>query len=256
MSRSSAALLLILVACGDPPALSGKVTDIWGKPVEGATVRVEGVTAHGQTDAGGLFRIEAEPGKRRVEAGRAGYIKAGTVVDLVADADWPQPTLELYPEPAAPGFYAVGPREYSPVGSKEIRTVGTEVRALTGLVDVGAVELSGAKPTRFVFSSTLRHDEISRIGLQLHKLEFIAQQPVPGVLGEAPVDVNLWVAREAVPFDLVSLPDEHDYLITTRAPLAAGHYAFHTERVLLSTDVAALAQMPRELQVAYPFEVR
>ena len=77
-----------------------------------------------------------------------------------------------------------------------------------------------------------------------------------GVLGEEEVAVNLWVAREAVPFDLKGLPSEDDYLIAARGPLSAGTYAFHTEGVLASQSKDALERTPKEQRIAYPFTVK
>ena len=67
---------------------------------------------------------------------------------------------------------------------------------------------------------------------------------------------DLWVAKDVVEFDLKGLSSEDDYLITTREKLKPGIYAFHTEDVLTADDKDALDKMPKEMRVAYPFEVK
>jgi hypothetical protein len=78
---------------------------------------------------------------------------------------------------------------------------------------------------------------------------------VKGVLGAMDATVNLWVAADDVPFDLRALPSRDDYLITTRAGLEPGVYAFHAQDVLNEEDERVLMNLPKEMQVAFPFEV-
>ena len=48
-------ILFLLVGCGEDPVLKGQVVDIWGQPVQGATVMIVGqANARIQTDNGGL----------------------------------------------------------------------------------------------------------------------------------------------------------------------------------------------------------
>jgi len=253
------ALATLLTACGEPPVLEGVVTDAWGKPVEAATVQLEGVVDQTTTDANGVFHFPRPEGTQRLMAGKDGYIKNTATVTIPTDEDEPQPRPEiaLYPEPERPGFYAVGRQPpLHHLEAKRIKTVGTEIRARTGLPDIGSQTLQSAENLRFVFSSTLRSSDLSRLDLQLHKLEFIDHDPVPGVLGEEEIKVNLWVATETQKFDIKGLPSKDDYLITIRGKLEPGAYAFHTEGLLTSNEVDVLAKTPKEMQVAYPFEIK
>jgi len=102
----------------------------------------------------------------------------------------------------------------------------------------------------------LRRSELKQLDLQLHKLKFIEEDSVPGVLGETAVRLNLWVADSSVPFDLVGMETEDDYTLKTREPLEAGMYAFHTQGVLTSKDSTALDKLPAEMRISFPFEVR
>jgi len=258
-SLLTSALLLSLTACSDPPSVDGTVTDLWGRPIEGATVRLEGVSEQVTTDGAGAFHFETTVGEHRVEAGKEGWIKGGTKVSVAEASDATAPvTIELHQEPAAPGFYAINhnKKEYSELESLPIKVVGSEIGAYIGIEDDRDVILRKDKAIKVVFSSTAKATEVSRLGLKLHRLEFVENDTVTGVLGEQQVAVNLWVAKEAVPFDMTGLPSEDDYLIAARAPLEPGTYAFHTEGVLSSRSKDALDRTPEELQVAYPFIVK
>jgi hypothetical protein len=250
-------LTLLLLACAGPPTIEGKVVDVWGKPVEGASIVIEGVVERYATDAGGLFHIETGEPVKRVMAGKLGYIKEVDEVAPPAEkgGDYAPVTFELYPEPEKPGFYAVGPESYVSVEPQRIVMVGTELRHYAGMRDIPATGLT-AGPGRFVFTSRLRASELARMNLHLSRLDFVAHTPVKGLLGPVDATVNLWTAVEEIAFDLESLPSRDDYLIRTREALAPGMYAFHAQDVLDETDERVFLMMPKEMQVAFPFEVR
>jgi hypothetical protein len=254
-----------LVACSDPPKLTGTVNDIWGQPIGGAAVQLEGVMEGVKTDGAGKFVFENVPtGKRRVMAAMDGYIKTVSNVVVPAAAteeNMPSPELSLYVEPDGPGFYLVGPRRLAPkayhhLEAVSIETIGTELGGMSGLPREGDATAKGGKLVEFVFTSTLRSSQLSQMNLQLHKLEFIEEQEVAGVLGATAVKVNLWVAKDRVEFDLTGMASDDEYLIKSRDKLKPGIYAFHTEEVLTTKDKDALDKTPKEMRVAYPFEVK
>jgi hypothetical protein len=252
-------LLVTLAACSEPPKVSATVTDIWGRPVDGATVRLEGVTEQGTTDAAGLHVFTSSPGTHKVEAGKKGWIKAGAKVTIDENTKAPaEVRIELHKEPPRPGFYAVdhNKKDYTHLEASAIEVLGSEVGAYIGIVDEKDAELRGDKAVQFVFSSTAKATELSRLGLQLHRLEFIPKEQVTGVLGDQDVAVNMWVAKDPVEYDMVGLPSDDDYLIKVRGKLPKGTYAFHTEGVLTSKDKDALERTPKEMRVAYPFTVK
>lgn len=248
-------LLLLATGCSDPVIVDGSVTDVWGTPIQGATVQLEGIVEPVTSDNDGLFKFELKGEAReayRVQAGKEGYIP-GMVKVAGGEDDVEDAAVELYPEPKQPGFYAVGKKAFEHLSAKEIRTVGSDVSAVTGLPDEGEVHVFAHGPVEFIFSSTLKASELARLNLQLHKLEFVEATEVPGVLGDAEVRVNLWKAGEVVEFDLQGMPRDNTYLITTRDKLPKGVYAFSTQGVLASADPAALDKLPKEMRVAYPF---
>jgi hypothetical protein len=251
------ASLLLLTACSDTRVLAGDVRDIWGNPVSDATVVIEGVVERYHADSAGKFQIDTENPVTRVMAGKDGYIKDIEMVPLPIeeDADYDPLAFSLYPEPEQPGFYAVGPKEYIHLGAKRIRVVGTELKHYAGIQDIAEEQLHSGEPARFVFSSTLRASELSRMNLHLSRLDFVDHTRVKGVLGAMDATVNLWVAAEEVPFDLKSLPSRDEYVITTREPIKPGMYAFHAQDVLNEEDERVLMNLPKEMQVAFPFEV-
>jgi hypothetical protein len=248
--------ILLLAACTDTRSLTGQVRDVWGKPVMDATVVVEGVVERYHTDSVGKFEIDVADPVARVMAGKQGYIKDIQPVAAPAeeDADYAPVTLELYPEPEQPGFYAIGPEDYIHLEAKRVRLVGNEVDHYAGLQDIPDEQVR-AGTVSFVFSSTLRAAELSQMNLHLSKLEFVDKVAMKQLLGRDAATVNLWVAKQDVPFDLKSLPSRDDYVITTRDALEPGMYAFHAQDVLNEDDERVLMQLPKESQVAFPFEV-
>ena len=265
MARAAASLtstallaLLGLFGCGSTPQLTGTVKDIWGHPVEGATVQIEGVTQQQKSDGSGHFMVEVTPGAHRVMAGKDGFIKS-IVSITVPEEEGDSPLtadLALYPEPAEHGFYAIGNTAYEVVAASPLQTVGTAIRAYTGLSGVGKSLVGHEGPARFVFSSGMRSSEIKKLDLQLHHINFVDVTKVPGVLGEEEVKVNLWVGAESVAFIIEALPSRDDFLITTKEPLKPGFYAFNTQGLITSSDVNALSTVPKEMQEAWAFEVK
>ena len=245
--------------CSKPPVQSGVVKDVFGHPLEGATVIMEGVFEQKITDADGAFTFPRQKTNMRITAGKKGYIKDTEVaVPPAREKDEAPPVqLALYPDPPEKGFYEVGRDGYTKLEPRQIYVVGTELKSVSGLKETSDETLGhNDGPTRFVFSSSLRPSEIAQLDLKMHHLDFVDTIDVPGVLGKEPVTANLWVANSPVQFELEQLATQDDYLITTRETLAGGAYAFHTGGVLTSKDVRVLNTLPKELQFAYAFDMR
>ena len=250
-------MVLGLSACSDPPVHKGKVTDRWGKPIAGVTLAYTGSAAQLVSGPDGGFTVPVQAKDIKIRAGKPGFIRQTLKLTAPAGQAKPNPIrFALYPDPQTAGFYAVGSMKYAPIESRGVKTVGTDIRAFHGLVDVGKARIHTKKAMEFVFTSDARRSELKQLGLQLHKLKFIEADSLPGVLGETEVQLNIWVSDQTVPFDLASLETDDDYTIKTREALEPGVYAFHTQGILTSKDPQALDKLPSEMRVAFPFEVR
>lgn len=272
--------LALLAACtADTRTVVGTVKDIWGHPVPEATVVVEGVVERYYTDSAGAFSIELpasslvlrpesgdaaeapEPGLGgptgiRVLVGKDGFIKRQAFArDLPESESFDPLTFSLYPEPKEPGFYAVGRDAYLQLGHQRIQMVGTDTAHFAGVQDIPEESVAPGS-LEILFSTRLRPSEIAQMNLHLSRLEFVEKSRMKGVFGAEDATVNLWVARDDVPFDLVGFETREDYLITTRVPLTSGMYAFHAHDILHEEDERVLYSLPKEQVVAFPFEVR
>lgn len=268
-------LLLSLLACTeDTRGISGLVQDIWGAPVPEATVVVEGVMDRYYTDSEGRFEIDvpvskltlrtAEEGEDpalspvgiRVLAGKDGFIKEVSLArELPEQDDFEPVSLGLYPEPATTGFFGVGRSAYVTLGKQRIQVVGTGLEHFAGIQNIPEEALPSGQ-VRIVFNTRLRPSEIAQMNLHLSRLEFVNKADVKGIFGAQESAVNLWVAKEDVPFDIESFATREDYLVTSRGPLEPGMYAFHAHDVLHEEDERVLRTLPKEQMYAFPFEIR
>ena len=250
-------VLILLAGCGEDPVLKGQVVDIWGQPVEGATVMIVGqANARILTDNSGLYAMARLPGNHEFKAGREGYIQQHAQFSVEGTNEQSGPTFQLYKKPSDVGFYVVGAADYEQLGAQTVHSLGNELKSFTGLKSAGDAGAEGTS-VRVIYHNDLKMDELMRLGLELHKLEHVAEGAFPSPLGsETNADVNLWVSAGEVPIDIAPTASKTDYLITSKEPLAAGTYAFHTQDLLTPKDLEAFAQLPDKLRVAFPFTVR
>lgn len=252
-------LLFGLLACSTTPVVSGTVQDIWNNPIEGAMVQMEGNGNQQTTDAQGRFSFElnnVNAGNLRFRAGHTDFIHDVEVLVYAPEIDGENTApvaFELYPKPIDKGFYAIGATEYSNLQSAELVDVKSTFKTVYGLARVNDVKLSTAKP-QFVYHSSLRKEEIKQINLGVYKLSFKEKEAMTGLTGDTEVELDLWLPEgKAVPFNLRSLDQEEMYLIEFSEDLEKGVYAF-SGRYIEGKDNAA--KLPKELQVAYTFEVK
>ena len=250
------ALILLLAACGTPPSLEGKVVDIWGNPVEGATVMMVGQGEKPLTDAEGRYKLSLIPGKQEIKAGRKGYVQDHAFVEIAEGQVPTGPVFELYPRPEEPGFYAVASGQYVHLGPVMVHSVGNELRTYRGLKNKGDAALAADDFREFIFHTELTEDEILRLGVQLRKLEYKADGEVPGPLRSTPVKVGLYVDVGEVPMDLLPMKSRTDYRIVPKEPLEHGVYAFQTQHILESHDPEGFEMLPDELRVVFPVDLR
>ncbi len=247
--------ILVLMGCrAEPEVLRGQVVDIWGNPVPEATVVMEGHDTRPTTDAQGGFTLPLEPGEHRIRAGLEGYIQEHVQVEVVPGEPAPTVTLRLYPEPEENGFYLVGSASYLRLEPQRVHHVGNELKSITGVRAVDTRTEAG--PFRVVFHTDRRMDEIVRLDLDLHTLEYTRRAELPGPLGSDEVRVNLWTSTGTLPFDITPMRSANDYLLTTEEALEPGWYAFTTQGLLEPEDGVGIAHVPEELQVAFAFELR
>ena len=251
-------LLSLLLACSDPPSVDVEVVDIWNKPVAAATVAIEGDANHYTVDAGGKANIVVQPGTVRLLGGADGYIKDLQTVEIGEDQDTPaSSTLTLFPIPGEAGFHGVGASDYVHLASVKVKTVANELDTLIGIDEQPNAALPKAgQGQRFMFQSTVRAEELKRFDLTISKLKFIEKATVKGVLGETEIDVDLWVADGDVDFEVSGTQAKDNYLLVTKSALESGVYAFHAQELLNDDDTKQVDQLPEELRVVYPFEVK
>ena len=76
--------LLVLsapLASAQTATLSGRITDSAGDPIDGVTVRIEGTSMRGTTDANGAYQINGvPPGTHTLRVGIIGYRPGSRVV--------------------------------------------------------------------------------------------------------------------------------------------------------------------------------
>ncbi len=252
-------LLIGLLACNNTPVVSGTVHDIWNTPIEGAMVQMEGNGDKQTTDAQGRFSFElnnVESGNLRFRAGHTAFIHDVEVLVYAPEMDDESidpVQFELYPKPTDKGFYAIGENEYQNLKSGELVDVQSTFKTIYGIERVNDVKLRSTKP-QFVYHSSLRKEEIKQVNLGVYKLSFKEKEAMTGLTGDTEVELDLWLPEgKAIPFNLRSLDQEEMYLIDFSSELDKGLYAF-SGRYIEGKDGAS--KLPKELQVAYTFEIK
>lgn len=257
MSVRTLLLVPFVAACSGEPTLQGLVVDVWGNPVEGATVVVEGIAERPLTDSAGLFEVPLPPpGHLRLKAGREGYVQDHLDFDIPEDpAQLHRPVIELYPKPEEPGFYVVGISAYERLDSAAVQQVSNPVETVRGVVGSGPAAAIGPS-LRVLFHTPLKMDQVMRLNVQLHEITLRNRMDMVGPMGITPIDVNLYASTRRVPIEIRPLRSRHDYLIVGKVDLEPGLYALDTQGLLTATQPEAFNQVPELLRVAYPFELR
>ena len=162
MSRTAAlCLFALLTGCSDPPEVQGVVKDIWDKPIDGATVLMEG-TEPVTTNERGEFSFVASDSVMSFNAGKDGYISnSAELTPPGEDAEMPSVDFALYPKPESDGFHLIARSEYRHLEAARVSEIGTELRSYTGIADVGQVSITSDEKLKFIFQSTLRPSQLS-----------------------------------------------------------------------------------------------
>jgi hypothetical protein len=247
--------LMLLAACGSAPDMvEGKIVDIWGQPIEGATVMVVGLDERPLTDREGKYTLRRRDGKHLLKAGKEGYVQEHA--EFTIEGEKPQaPVLRLYPKPEENGFFVVRPQQYTRLPPTAVVMQGNELSNRRGLKALGEASAEGPD-VQILFHTELRLDEINRLGLELHKLAYVRDTELKGPTGTTNVRLNMYVTEKELEFELSPLRSRTDYLVLPKAALEAGHYALQTQDLLDSMELSAFNQMSAEHRVVFPFEVR
>ncbi len=237
--------------CGSTPAIQGTVLDPWGSPVEGATVAVEGADNPLVTDRDGTFELPMVS-EAALTITADGYIRARTTVAPPDTATAFPTAIELIPTPPKPGFHAIGPESLIALDPEPVVRLGTELAAWQGIRGSGKVELP-AGDVRVVFHTPLKIEEIARLDIEVHELEFIEETQMGTVDGAAGVDVDLFVSKAEKPVTRTPL-DGRNHLYTVK-DLTTGAWAFSTLDLLNASNPAAWDRTPPPIRSVHPFRI-
>lgn len=256
LALGALAATLLGSACGTGDQLQGTVVDIWGDPVAGAMVKLEGQPHRPTTDADGRFAMPYIAGTHTLKAGLEGYIQEDAQVILPDEASAAeQPVLRLYPIPEEKGFHVISSDRYLKLDPKPIRGIGNNLKSLYGLQEPGGVSVDGTQ-LRFIYHGDLRQDQLMSLGVTLHPMDFVATAELIGVTTQE-VPLNLHIADGTVDMTVERLKSRNDYLFQSTGSLERGRvYALTTNDLLTPDDDTAFRTIAPALRVAFPVELR
>jgi hypothetical protein len=105
--------LFAFVATGSPTSaqIMGRVVDVWGNPVAGATVSMPGFRFEAHTDAHGTYKLDYAPGSIRLVVRDAGYVPTldggSLALNLATATRVPVQDLRMIKVPPAAGVFIV-----------------------------------------------------------------------------------------------------------------------------------------------------
>lgn len=254
--RTAPLSLLLLAACTTTPELRGTVVDIWGDPVVGAMVKLEGLPDRPVTDSNGRFILPFAPGTHTIKAGREGYIQQDQQIVVPEDPKAvSNPVLELFPIPQEKGFHAISSDGYVKLDAKPIRALGNNLKSLYGLQETGSASVDGSE-LRVVYHGDLRQDQLMALAVTLHKLDFVETAELVGLTTQE-VPLNLYTSGEVIPMSIERLRSRNDYLFTSQGELEHGRiYALTTNDLLTPLDDESFHKIAPSLRLAFPLELR
>jgi hypothetical protein len=251
--------MLASCTCSEPPTLNAEVIDLWGQPVDGATVHLDkdkdGAPEPGTTDVTGMSAFELPDGEHALSASKEAYIGVTKVLDIEAGEDSIQVQLQLWPEPPGPGLFFIGESSYEKLDPQAVDAKGNDLRMFYGVASSGTVS-GGTSDFRVVFNTDLKMDEVMRLGYELHKLEYVMETTIDSPEGELEVDVNLWTVAKEYDIGFEELGSPNNYLITPEEELEPGTYAFQAFDVLTPGTYEAFSKLHADIRQAYTFEVK
>lgn len=249
-------LALSLMGCGTGEArIEGRVVDIWGSPIEGATVMVEGGRERPLTDASGRYAVARMEGAHTIKAGRQGFIQEHQTITIDAEArEVSGPTFTLYPEPERFGLHLVLADRYTSIEPARVYAVGTPLQSYRGIRSKGDAVSSGPRP-RVLWHTDLPLEDIVRLDLELRRLRYLGDAELTAGMGRREVPINLFVDDGPVHTEFTPLRSKYDYLVAPTEPLEPGTYAFQTQGLLSGPDPSTWSELPPELRTVHAFTV-
>lgn len=256
MTRLTLLVPLLLSACAENPTAAGFIVDAWDNPIADADVKV----THGEsvfrltTDSGGRYTLDAITGDATIAAAATGYIPNQATYSVDA-TNQHKLVVKLYPRPEEAGFYAIGESGFEQLVDVPVEVIGSELEAVFGIQNAGDITLTTGD-LKVLFHTDLKLDQIMRMDLDLHKLEFTESAVITGPLRPTSVLVNLWTSVAEVALEVKPLRSKNDYMLINKEPIEAGAYALDHLDLLTPKKTEAFERMPEELRVAYPLQVR
>ena len=97
----------LLGGCGSSAKIEGKVTDIFGDPIPGVEVKIDGSGFISKTDEDGWYSLNYAPGKIKIIFRKDGFTTHSMSLDIQQEVAFPAENVSLYPIPKELGLFYV-----------------------------------------------------------------------------------------------------------------------------------------------------
>lgn len=258
-TRYAVAGLCIFIAactCREDPQIHARVIDLWGNPVTDARVIMDGEGEGSPTGTDGVAHLLLQGGVHALTAQKEGYIRKTKKIDIDPGNSAISLDIRVWPKPESHGLWYVGPTQYDKIKSQSVLARGSDLGMFYGVESSGDLT---AAPSNFqlLLHTDLKLDEVTRLGYELYKLDYVTTSNVVGAEGEVEVDVNLWSAKTEIKMTLEELGSTGYYLIVPAEgeQLEVGTYAFHTSDILTPKSSEEFLNLHEDIRLAYAFEI-
>ena len=102
-------------------AIEGRVIDGFGKPVQGATVKIIGTQFTSQTDESGEYSVSYVPGDISVSITKSGFTDASYSLKIATESTFPAEATTIYEIPEANGMFIISDGVYKPLTPGKIQ---------------------------------------------------------------------------------------------------------------------------------------
>ena len=191
----------------------------------------------------------------RFRATKEGYIPSTSEVTAEKGAKKTNVSLSMYPEAKNNGFWLIDSEGYTHIKASKVHTKESTDQRIVGLYNVGNVQASQKTPS-FVFRTSLRKEQLKQLDLELHQLKFMDKTTFNTLTGPKEVDIDLWITKAQATFEIKALGADDHFLIEVSKPLEKGLYAFHSHNILNNNEFVEKIDLPKELLMGFPFEIK